>query len=102
MEKTATLNLRVDPVVKKNAEVVLSHLGMSMSTAVNIYLNQISLKQAIPFPITMLTVPDSVNADLMTSDQLHAKLDKGYQDIKDEKVEVAEEAFSKFRVRHTR
>ena len=37
MEKTMTLNLRVNPEVKKNAEEVLSQLGMSMSTAIDIY-----------------------------------------------------------------
>ncbi len=45
MEKTMTLNLRVNPEVKKNAEEVLSQLGMSMSTAIDIYLRQISLNQ---------------------------------------------------------
>ena len=35
MEKTATLNLRVNPVSKANAEAVLSRLGVPMSTAVD-------------------------------------------------------------------
>ena len=44
MEKTATLNLRVNPTVKGRAEEVLSRLGIPMSTAINMYLNQISLE----------------------------------------------------------
>ncbi len=32
MEKTATLNLRVNPMVKERAEAVLSKLGVPMST----------------------------------------------------------------------
>ena len=43
MEKTATLNLRVNPTVKGRAEEVLSKLGIPMSTAIDMYLNQISL-----------------------------------------------------------
>ena len=43
MEKTATLNLRVNPTVKERAEAVLSKLGVPMSTAIDMYLNQISL-----------------------------------------------------------
>ena len=43
MEKTATLNLRVNPTVKERAEKVLSQLGVPMSTAIDMYLNQISL-----------------------------------------------------------
>ena len=49
MEKTATLNLRVNPTVKDRAERVLSQLGVPMSTAIDIYLNQISLTGGIPF-----------------------------------------------------
>ena len=43
MEKTATLNLRINPVVKQRAESVLSKLGIPMSTAIDMYLNQIAL-----------------------------------------------------------
>lgn len=47
MEKTATLNLRINPTVKKRAEDVLTRLGIPMSTAIDIYLNQISLTGGI-------------------------------------------------------
>ena len=43
MEKTATLNLRVNPTTKKSAEDVLSRLGIPMSTAIDMYLRQIIL-----------------------------------------------------------
>ena len=66
MEKTATLNLRVNPVVKQRAEEVLNVLGIPMSTAIDIYLNQISLTGGIPFAVTIPKVPASVNMDLMT------------------------------------
>ena len=53
MEKTATLNLRVNPTVKERAEKVLSQLGVPMSTAIDMYLNQISLEScaAVPVPL---------------------------------------------------
>ena len=35
MEKTATLNLRINPDVKKSAEIVLSQLGVPMATAID-------------------------------------------------------------------
>ena len=41
MEKTATLNLRVNPIAKQRAEQVLKQLGIPMSTAMDMYLNQI-------------------------------------------------------------
>ena len=96
MEKTTTLNLRVNPTVKKRAEEVLAKLGMPMSTAIDIYLNQISLTGGIPFAVTL---PREVNADFMTAEELHAKLQKGYADVEAGNVQNAAEAFEKFKER---
>ena len=63
MEKTATLNLRVNPEVKERAEKVLAQLGVPMSTAINMYLNQISLTGGIPFSISLPKAPASIHAD---------------------------------------
>lgn len=100
MEKTATLNLRVNPLVKERAEEVLARLGMPMSTAINIYLNQISLTGGIPFAVTLPKAPDIINADFMTSEEIHNKLQKGYDDIEAGNVQNASEAFAKFRENH--
>lgn len=97
MEKTATLNLRVNPTVKGRAEEVLSRLGIPMSTAIDMYLNQISLTGGIPFAVTLPKAPNSINMDLMASEDLHAKLQKGYDDIEAGKVQNAASAFAKFR-----
>lgn len=97
MEKTMTLNLRVNPEVKKNAEEVLSQLGMSMSTAIDIYLRQISLNQGIPFAIAIPKAPKSINTDEMTAQEIRTLLQIGLDDIKANKVQDASEAFTKFR-----
>ena len=100
MEKTATLNLRVNPTVKERAEAVLSKLGVPMSTAIDMYLNQISLTGGIPFAVTLPKAPDTINADLMTDEQLHEKLQKGYADMQAGRVQDAVSAFAKFREKH--
>ena len=100
MEKTATLNLRINPVVKERAEEVLSQLGIPMSTAINMYLNQISLTGGIPFSVSLPKAPASVSADTMTTEEIHQKLERGYRDIAAGKVQNAEEAFAKFREQH--
>ncbi|MCD8347532.1 MAG: type II toxin-antitoxin system RelB/DinJ family antitoxin [Lachnospiraceae bacterium] len=97
MEKTATLNLRVNPTVKQSAESILSKLGVSMSSAIDMYLNQIVLTGGIPFAVTLPKTPDTVNAERMTAEEIHAKLQKGYDDIAAGKVQNAEEAFKRFR-----
>lgn len=85
MEKTATLNLRVNPTVKQRAEEVLTRLGIPMSTAIDMYLNQISLTGGIPFAVTLPKAPESVNADLMTTEEIA----KGFDDIEAGNVQDA-------------
>lgn len=100
MEKTTTLNLRVNPDVKRRAEEVLSQIGMPMSTAIDIYLKQIAMIGGIPFAVTLPKAPVSINADLMTVDDIHVKLKEGYNDIKKGNVHDASIAFQKFRETH--
>ena len=100
MEKTATLNLRVNPTVKSRAEEVLSRLGIPMSTAIDMYLNQIALTGGIPFAVTLPKVSSSINMDLMTTEEVHAKLQKGYDDIEAGKVQSAASAFANCRENH--
>lgn len=95
MEKTATLNLRVNPTVKEQAEIVLSRLGVPMSTAINMYLNQISLTGGIPFAITLPKASEDINADVMTDEEIHVKLQSGYDDVKAGRVKKAAEAFKR-------
>lgn len=70
MEKTATLNLRVNPDVKKQAEEVLDRLGIPMSTVIYMYLNQIGMTQGIPFAVTIPKAPMSINADALSADEI--------------------------------
>ena len=100
MEKTATLNLRVNPSVKEKAENVLSQLGIPMSTAIDMYLKQISLVGGIPFSVVLPQAPTSVNADLMSTEELQEKLERGYADFEDGNVQNATLALQKFREKH--
>ena len=99
-EKTATLNLRVNPTVKQRAEDVLMRLGIPMSTAIDIYLNQISLTGGIPFMVGLPNAPSVLNADLMTVEEIHTKLQEGHDDLQAGKVQDAASAFKKFRESH--
>lgn len=85
---------------KESAENILSQLGIPMATAIDMYLKQIALVGGIPFSVVLLKVPESINADKMTSAELHAKLDKGYEDIDKGNVVDAADAFVKFRETH--
>ena len=94
MEKTATLNLRVNLALKEQAENILQRLGIPMSTAVDMFLNQITLVGGIPFSVTLPKAPASVNADLMTGDELRAKLRRGLEDAEAGRVQNAATALN--------
>jgi DNA-damage-inducible protein J len=51
MTKTATITVRLDPQVKKNAETVLKALGLTTSQAINLFFAQVSLNKGIPFDL---------------------------------------------------
>lgn len=97
MEKTATLNLRINPEVKENAEQVLCKLGIPMSTAINIYLKQIVLTGGIPFRVALPDFPESINAAAMRDKQLYKKISDSYTDVEENRVYKAAEAFAEFR-----
>ena len=52
--KTATVLARVDPELKKEAEEILSRLGVPVSLLINMLYNQIVLRKGIPFEISLV------------------------------------------------
>ncbi|MBA3035604.1 MAG: type II toxin-antitoxin system RelB/DinJ family antitoxin [Desulfobacterium sp.] len=85
MGKTATIQTRVDPDVKRNAQIILNKLNISMSEAISMYLSQITLQRGIPFEIkipnevTAKTLRDSENGNNLhkvdSVDELFEELD---------------------------
>lgn len=100
MEKTMTLNLRVSPTVKSEAEAVLKQLGVPMATAIDIYLRKIIMTKSIPFSIELPPAPQQINTDYMTTEQIHAAIIDGYHDMENGNIIDAQEAFAKFREQH--
>lgn len=50
--KTSAINIQVDSNIKKEATMVLSELGLSMSSAINLFLKQVVKKNGLPFEVT--------------------------------------------------
>lgn len=101
MEKTTTMNLRVNPAVKQEAENVLKQLGVPMATAVDMFLRQIALTGSIPFAITLPKAPDNVNADKMNEQQFREAIQAGLDDAEAGNTQDASAAFARFRKQHT-
>ena len=58
---TSAINIQVDSETKKQATAVLSDLGLSMSTAINLFLRQVIKRDGLPFEV----VNPKLNPDMM-------------------------------------
>lgn len=75
----AQINVKIDDDVKKQAEIVLGELGLSMSAAINIYLKKIGKEYRIPFELS---------TDPFYSEKNLAYLEKSYEDYKKGKLKL--------------
>ena len=75
MAKTAKIKTRVELDIKERAEAVLNQLGISMSTAMTIYLKQIVLHRKIPFE-TLLPDNKSLSLGSLSNDEFDKLMDK--------------------------
>ena len=69
----AQISLRVDDDVKRNAERTFDDIGLSMSTAINIFLKAVVRENRIPFELT---------ADPFYSRENMAELERRVSDIR--------------------
>ncbi len=73
MAKTATIQTRVDPEIKKNVQNILSTLNISMSEAISMYLTQITLQKGIPLEIK---IPNKLTAKTLKESEEGKELHK--------------------------
>ena len=46
-----TTSMKLDPIVKREAQEIFATLGLTLGEAVNLFLNQVRLRRGIPFDI---------------------------------------------------
>ena len=80
---TSTFSVRVDSDLKAEAENCLSDMGLSMSTAINIYLRQIVKHKAIPFVISAVPLPTRETLEAIAEGEriAHNPSIPGYRDM---------------------
>lgn len=90
----ANINLRIDPEIKKQAEAMFADMGLTMSTAINIFIRQALRQGKIPFEITSdipnaetLAAIDDVNKGRNLS-KLYTDVDKMFEDILSEDTDA--------------
>lgn len=77
MTNTTTVSLRMDKDLKEQADTIFGEMGMTLSTAVNIFVKQTMLQGKLPFDIYV---------DAFYSKENQAKLKKSIKELKEGKV----------------
>lgn len=93
MANTAAVYARIEPELKNEVEGILSQLGVTPSAAVQMLYSQIKLTKSIPFEIK-LPARKPISLDELTTEQLNAELQKGYDDIQAGRLHSADEVDS--------
>jgi DNA-damage-inducible protein J len=53
MSKSVVIQARISPDLKKEAELVLSGIGLTTSQAITLFFKQIQLQRGLPFPVKL-------------------------------------------------
>ena len=69
MSKSANIFTRVDPYIKEQAEMILAKLGISMYTAMGMFLNQVVLQKGIPFDVKIPS-DEPINIDNLSKEEI--------------------------------
>lgn len=51
MNRTSTVRARIEPRLKSDVDKLLSRLGLTTTEAINLFYNQVRLRQGLPFPV---------------------------------------------------
>lgn len=53
MAKTTMIHARVEPHLKQEAEVMLESLGLNMTQAITLFLQQVRFQRGLPFEVKL-------------------------------------------------
>ncbi|MBQ7719490.1 MAG: type II toxin-antitoxin system RelB/DinJ family antitoxin [Clostridia bacterium] len=91
MANSSAVYARIDNGLKTSAEDILSKLGISPSSAIQMFYRQIIIHNGLPFELR-LRQEAPVAAGALTKEAFDAELMKGVEDIRNGKVVSLEEA----------
>jgi len=81
--RTANISIRTEPDTKKKAEIILKHLGLTTSEAINLFLRRVIIEKGLPFEVripseeTIQALLDSeLNQNMITYENADEMFDK--------------------------
>ena len=94
MANTNAVYARIDTNLKENAESILSQLGISPSSAIQMLYSQIVLQKGMPFELR-LPAKKPLALGNMSKEDLNLELQKGIDSLNDGKSDEVDSYFSK-------
>ncbi len=89
--RSANVNVRVEPDIKKQAEDILDKLGVSASAFINMTYRQVILKKGIPFSVEL---PAEIRTlDTMSGGEFDEMMQTGLEQAKKGESVPYEDAF---------
>ena len=90
MANTSAVYARIDTGLKENAEAILSQLGISPSSAIQMLYSQIILQRGMPFELRLPVAAPTAIGD-MSRAELDRELSKGMDSLRAGRVVSADE-----------
>jgi DNA-damage-inducible protein J len=78
MGATASINIKVDPELKRSVEEIFNSMGLNLTTGLTLYLKQVQSKRSIPFEVVAPspweeTIASMKEAERILSGEIKAK-----------------------------
>ncbi len=86
--KTSTFQMRINPEVKRQAEDMFSAYGLTLTDAVNIFIQQSLTEKGLPF---LLSPENEAYQKAKAAARLMSEIDKGWESVQSERDWVSEE-----------
>lgn len=79
MARTSSVYVRLEPKMKEQAELVLEQIGIPMSNAIALFLQQVIMQRGIPFELKLKATAPTAAGSLSDS-EFNAIIEKGVAD----------------------
>lgn len=92
--KSANVIARVEPEIKQQVEEIFAELGISASTAINMFYRQVVAANGLPFrPTVSRRAP--LARDEMTDEEFNARMKAAYENSLTDEGYTLDEVFSR-------
>ena len=89
--KTASVNVRIQEDIKKQAEEILDQLGLTRAVAIDMFYRQIILNKGIPFELVIPPAPKS--REELTKEEFDKMMKVAVEQVEKGQTTPVEEVF---------